>query len=137
MKVKHVMSHMVTIIPGEWSVREAAEHMKKHNIRTVAVGEKESVIGIITDRDITIRVTAEGLDPVRTRVEDIMTLGQFHTFDDEDLEDACLYMQDMQVRRLIVLNRQRRVVGMLSLDDVVVKIRNRRLPRYALSRVAG
>ena len=136
MKVKDVMSHTVTIIPAECNISEAAEQMKKHNIGTVIVGDKENVVGIITDRDITIRVTAEGLDPRHTRVADVMTSRPFRTFDDEDLEDACLYMQDMRVRRLIVLNRQRDVIGVLSLDDVAAKTGKTKLAGYVLSKVA-
>jgi len=136
MRVKDIMTRIVVMLPPECSVEVAAEHMKKENIGLLPIGDKDKVLGVITDRDITIRVTAEGRDPRRTRVREVMTPNPSYTFEDEDIEDACLHMQDKHVRRLMVLNRSRDLVGVLSLDDVAVKTRKNDLTGYVLSKVA-
>ena len=135
MKVKDAMTRGVRIIPAECSIREAAQHMKKYNIGTVAIGDVHNVIGVVTDRDITIRATAEGLDAAHASVRDIMTPSPYHAFEEQDIEDACLFMQEKHVRRLIILNWEREPVGLLSLDDVAGKARKRDLAGFVLSKM--
>jgi CBS domain-containing protein len=130
------MTRAVIAIPPETRVEDAAGYMKVNGIGLLVVGSKDDLSGVITDRDITVRVTADGLDPKKTKVSEVMTANPFHTFDDEDIEDAALYMEDKRVRRLLVLNRSRELVGVLSLDDVAVKGRKTNLSGYVLSKIA-
>ena len=136
MRVKDIMTTMVLIIPKETSVEDAARMMRDNRIGLLPIGEKENVIGVITDRDIAVRVTAEGLDAKHTPVRDVMSRQWFYCFDDSDIEDACFMMEDKRVRRLLVFNRSRDLVGVLSLDDVATRTTKERLAGHALSKVA-
>jgi CBS domain-containing protein len=109
--------------------------MKIHNVGLIPVGDRHNVVGVVTDRDITVRVTAEMRDPKHTPVGEIMTPGPEFCFEDEDIEEACLRMQDDHRRRLIVLNRQRDMVGVLSLADVAAKTSKERLTGHVLSQI--
>ncbi|MGZ9124375.1 MAG: CBS domain-containing protein [Candidatus Binatia bacterium] len=76
---------------------------------------------MITDRDLAIRLVAEGRDPARTRVSDIMTPGVSYCFDDQSVEEAVMLMEAEQIRRLPILNREKQLVGMLSLGDLAIR----------------
>jgi CBS domain-containing protein len=136
MRVKDIMTRIVLAVPPESNVAYAARVMKENQVGTLPVGDRDNVAGTITDRDITIRVTAEGKDPVHTEVREVMTPQSFHCFDDQDVEDACLIMKDKHVRRLTVLDRTHTLVGILSLDDVAVRTTKEKLTGYVLSKVA-
>jgi CBS domain-containing protein len=81
----------------------------------------ERLEGIITDRDIAIRLVAEGLDGATTKVSDIMTHGVTYCFDDQSVEEASTVMQAEQIRRLPIVNREKQLVGILSLGDLAVR----------------
>jgi CBS domain-containing protein len=82
---------------------------------------------MLTDRDITIRATAAGKDPNQTRGEEVMTPDVVYCFEDDDTRDAARKMEEHQLRRLIVLNRDKRLVGILSLGDLAVHTADDRL----------
>jgi CBS domain-containing protein len=84
------------------------------------VGENDRLVGMITDRDITVRAVAEGRDPDKTMVRDAMSEAVRYCFDDEDSEEIARRMGSWQVRRLPVLNRDKRLVGIISLGDLVI-----------------
>ncbi|HLH32432.1 MAG TPA: CBS domain-containing protein [Terriglobia bacterium] len=136
MRVRDVMSERPFTIPEESSVEYAAGMMRDCRIGFIPVGEKENIVGIITDRDITTRVTAEAKDPKHTPVRDVMTHTAAYCFEDQDIEDACFMMEDKHIRRLLVFDRAHSLVGILSLDDVAVRARKDKLAGYALSKVA-
>lgn len=136
MRVRDIMTKIVATIREETSVEDAARMMKANGIGLLPIGDRENVTGVITDRDITIRVTAEGKDAKHTPVREVMTRQSFYCFDDQDLEEACLTMEDKRVRRLVVFDRTRELVGILSLDDVAVRARKEKLAGHALSKVA-
>jgi CBS domain-containing protein len=136
MTVKDVMTRTVLAVPPESSVEYAARVMKENKVGLLPVGDRDNVAGTITDRDITVRVTAEGKDPKHTEVREVMTPRSFYCFEDQDLEDACLMMEDRHVRRLLVFDRAHTLVGILSLDDVAVRTTKEKLTGYVLSKVA-
>ena len=136
MRVRGIMTRIVLTIPPESSVEYAARLMKHNEIGLLPVGCPENIAGTITDRDITIRVTAEGLDPKHTEVRVVMSPKSFYCFEDQDVEEACLMMEDKRVRRLMVFDRTHVLAGILSLDDVAVKARKDKLTGYVLSKVA-
>lgn len=135
MKVGDIMTKCPFIIPGEASAEYAAGMMRDHNVGMLPIGNKENIAGVITDRDIAIRVTAECKDPKHTPVSEVMTADGAYCFEDQDVEDACFMMEEKHVRRLLVFNRTRDLVGILSLDDVAVRGRKERLAGFALSKV--
>jgi CBS domain-containing protein len=102
--------------PGE-TIREAARTMKEIDAGFLPVGENDRLVGMITDRDIAVRGVAEGKAP-DTPVRDIMTADIHYVFSDDSVEDAASRMGELQVRRLPVLNRDKRLVGIISIGDV-------------------
>jgi CBS domain-containing protein len=82
---------------------------------------------MLTDRDITVRATAEGCDPKKTQVHEVMTPEVIYCFEDQDVADAAKLMQHKQIRRLPILNRQKRLVGILALADVRFTYAKRKL----------
>src|SRR5262245_30388963 len=121
MQVRQVMTRGVEAVDPENTLEEAAKKMKDLDIGLLSVLENDRPIGVLTDRDVAVRSTAQGEDPTRDKVRDVMTPEVICCFDDEDVAEAGQLMKQKQVRRLLVLNRQNRLVGILSLDDIGVK----------------
>jgi len=80
--------------------------------------ENDRLIGVLTDRDVAVRLVAEGRDPRQTKVRDVMSTDIRYVFEDEDLEHVAENMVEQHVRRLPVMNRQKRLVGVVSLGDI-------------------
>jgi CBS domain-containing protein len=99
------------------TIREAAKMMADMDIGVLPVGENDRLVGMITDRDITVRAVAEGRGG-DARVGDVMTHEVLYCFDDEDVQDVERNMGDVKVRRLPVVNRDKRLVGIISLGDL-------------------
>lgn len=117
MKVSEVMTSDVKIADPNRSIQDAAKLMDKNDCGSLPVGEGDRLVGMITDRDIVIRAVAAGL-PASTPIRDIMSQEIKYCFDDEDLEDIADNMGDIQMRRLPVLNRDKRIVGIVSIGDM-------------------
>ena len=117
MKVCDAMSRDVKVASPKQSIRDAAKMMAKLDAGVLPVGEDDRLVGVITDRDITIRAVAEGKSPT-TKVGDVMSHEVLYCFDDQNLEDIAQNMADMKVRRMPVVNRDKRLVGIISLGDV-------------------
>jgi CBS domain-containing protein len=121
MRVSDVMTRDVEVTSPEDTIQTAAQLMKDIGAGALPVGENDRLIGMITDRDIAIRAVAEGSAPDRTKVRDIMTSDIRYVFDDEDVGEASGKMGQWQVRRLPVLNRDKRLVGIVSLGDLALE----------------
>jgi CBS domain-containing protein len=106
------------LIDPNASIREAAKRMKSENIGALPVGENDRLIGMVTDRDIAMRGVAEDRAPETTTVRDVMSEKIFYCFEDDDIEDAAQCMAENQVRRLPILNRDKRLTGIISLADI-------------------
>jgi CBS domain-containing protein len=117
MKVRDVMTGDVHLTNPERSIREAAQMMAEQDIGALPVGENDRLVGMVTDRDIAVRGVAKGLSP-DTKIRDVMSPEVLYCFEDEDLDDACHNMAGIKVRRLPVLNRDKRLVGILAFSDV-------------------
>src|SRR3954453_3385911 len=117
MKVSEAMTRDVRVAGPEETVQDAAKTMAELDAGALPVGEKDHLIGMITDRDIAIRGIAKGKGP-KAKVRDVMTEDIKYCFDDQDVEEVTRNMADIQVRRLPVLNREKRLVGILSLGDI-------------------
>jgi len=121
MIVKEVMSGHVQWIAPEIPISEAARIMRDNGIGCVPIGENDRLIGMITDRDITCRAVAAGDDLSNVTARDVMSQGIFFCFEDEALDKAARLMRDKEVHHLTVLNRQKRMVGLVSLGDLALK----------------
>jgi CBS domain-containing protein len=117
MKVSEAMTRDVRVANPNHTVQQAAELMAQLDVGSLPVGEKDKLVGMITDRDIAIRGVAKGKGP-EARVRDVMTDDVKYCFDDQDLEEVTQNMGDIKVRRLPVVDRDKRLVGILSLGDV-------------------
>jgi CBS domain-containing protein len=120
MRVNEAMTSDVQIANPNQSIQEAAQTMAAIDAGVLPVGENDRLVGIITDRDIAVRAVAKGLSP-STKVREVMSEGEvMYCYEDEDLEDVAHNMADIKVRRLPVLNRGKRLVGIISLGDIAV-----------------
>ena len=121
MFVKEVMSGHVQWISPEIPISEVARIMRDNRIGCVPVGENDRLIGMITDRDITCRAAAAGDDLKAVTARDVMSQGMFFCFEDEGIDKAIRLMRDKEVHHLTVLNRQKRMVGVVSLGDLALR----------------
>lgn len=117
-RVADVMSREVKLVGPDDDVRQVAQMMREADTGILPVAEADRLVGMLTDRDITVRLVAEGRDPRQTKVRDVMTADIRYVFEDEDLEHVAENMAEQQVRRLPVMNRQKRLVGVVSLGDL-------------------
>lgn len=134
-KLKDLMSRDVKVISPEMSIRDAASHMREGDFGMLPVGENDRMIGTITDRDIAIRAVAEGKDS-STQVRDVMSEGIAWVYEDQSVEDAAKMMSERQVRRLPVVDRNKRLVGIVALGDFAVESSEIRPAAEALSEIS-
>jgi CBS domain-containing protein len=118
MNINEVMTRNVRIASPNDTLQAAAQMMDENDFGMLPVSENDQLIGMLSDRDITIRAVAKGLSPEHSKVRDVMTSEVKYVYDDESIEDAARNMSDLQVRRLPVLNREKRLVGIVSLGDI-------------------
>jgi CBS domain-containing protein len=121
MNVKDVMTRGVKCTHPSTTLQEAARMMRDLDVGPLPVcGDNERLVGLLTDRDIAVRAVADGQDPRTTTVRDVMTPDIVYCFEDQDVSEAARLMKEHQIRRLVVLNRDKRLVGIVSLGDLAV-----------------
>jgi len=118
MQVSEIISRDVETIDPAATVREAAQRMRSMDVGSLPVCDGAHLLGMITDRDITIRAIADGRDPAQTPVRDAMTPNVEYVFEDDDVQRAAQIMQDKQIRRLPVVSRDKKLVGIVALGDI-------------------
>lgn len=119
MKVKDAMHKGVDWVSPDTPVSELANLMREHDIGAIPIGENDQLIGMVTDRDIVCKGLAQdGFDARRAVARDVMTAGIHCCREDDDIDKALRHMEELQIRRLAVINKNKRMVGMLSLGDV-------------------
>lgn len=124
MKLASIMTGGIETIAPQATLAEAARKMASQDIGSLPVcAERRRVVGIITDRDITVRAVARGMDPNSTRVEEVMTRDVLSCSAESDVEHACELMEKRQVRRLLVTGDDERPVGIVSLGDIALCLR--------------
>lgn len=117
MRVSEAMTRDVRVASPEQSIREAARIMAEIDAGVLPVGENDRLVGMITDRDIAIRAIAQGKGPDAT-VREVMSEEVKYCFEDEDLNQVARNIGEIQVKRLPVVNRDKRLVGIVSLGDI-------------------
>jgi len=117
MKVSECMTREVQLAGPDMTLREAARLMGECDAGCLPVGENDRLVGMITDRDIAIRGIAEGKGP-DAKVREAMTAEVCWCYDDQDVDEVLAKMSDEQVRRIPVLNRDKRLVGIISIGDL-------------------
>jgi CBS domain-containing protein len=137
MLVRELMTQDVECARPNDTLQEAAEKMRDFDIGLLPVcGDNDRLVGMLTDRDITVRAAAEGLDPWTCRTRDVMTPNVIYCMEDQDVAEAAQLMKDNQIRRLVVLDRNKLLVGIVSLGDLAVESGNEQLVGNALEAVS-
>jgi CBS domain-containing protein len=120
MKIREIMTPDAQCIRPDETLVDAASLMRQLDVGVLPVCDDDSVVGMLTDRDIAIRAVADSRDPGRTLVHEIMSAGTIFVYDDHDVEEAVRVMEQHQIRRAPVLNREKKLVGIVSLGDIAV-----------------
>ena len=134
-QLKDLMSRDVKVISPDMTIGEAAQKMRDGDFGMMPVGEDDRMIGTISDRDIAIRAVAEGKD-ADTKVRDVMSDGIAWVYEDDSVDDAAKIMSERQVRRLPVVNRDKRLVGIVALGDFAVERSEIRPAAEALAEIS-
>jgi CBS domain-containing protein len=136
MQLREVMTPDVEVIGCDIALRDAAAKMRQLNVGLVPVCDGDKLRGLLTDRDITVRATAEGRDPSKTKVSEIMSADVVFCFEDQEVEEAISLMEVKQIRRMPILNRDKRLVGIVSLGDIAVRTGDQKLSGETLREVS-
>lgn len=134
-KMKDVMTPHVEVISPDATLKDAAVLMRDKGFGMLPVGEHDRMIGTITDRDIAIRAVAEGKN-CESVVRDVMTKDLVWAYEDDTVEQGARRMSECQVRRLPVVNADKRLVGIVSLGDFAVEVDDMRLNAEALEEIS-
>ncbi len=137
MQVREIMSRDVELVNPAMTIQEAADIMQHKHIGALPVGENDRLVGMLTDRDIAVRSSADGKNPSETKVRDVMTNRIAYCFEDDDLDKTRRLMSDKQIRRLVVLNRDKRLTGIISLGDIASDTEDRDLSGDILRNVSS
>lgn len=135
MIVRDIMHSGVRVINHQLSVEQAAKMMEQGDFGSIPVEKNDKMIGMLTDRDIVLRVVATGKNPKLTKVSECMSRGINWCFDDDDLETVARKMKENKQRRLPVVNRQKRLVGMISLAEITMIRDQPRIAQEVLSQI--
>ncbi len=134
MKVKEAMHKGVDWVGPDTPITEIAKLMSQHDVGSIPIGEDDKLIGMVTDRDIVCKGLAKnGFDIRRATARDVMTEGIHCCREDDDLAKAIRHMQTLKVRRLPVINKSKRMVGILSLGDLGHSAQREPLAEYVKS----
>lgn len=134
-QLKDLMSRDVKVVSPDMNIKDAARKMRDGDFGMMPVGEDDRMIGTLSDRDIAIRAVAEGMD-VNTKVRDVMSEGIAWAYEDDSVEHAAKIMSERQVRRLPVVDRDKRLVGIVALGDFAVESSDIQPVAQALSEIS-
>lgn len=118
--LKDIMTDHVDVISPDATAEDAASKMRDLNVGAIPVCDEEGLVGMVTDRDLVVRVMAARRDPKAVRVGEAMTPEVSYCFEDDDVEKAVQLMSQKQIRRLPVLSKAKKLVGIVSLGDLAV-----------------
>ncbi|MGZ3697969.1 MAG: CBS domain-containing protein [Bdellovibrionota bacterium] len=130
------MTKNVQFVSPDATIQDVAGQMKKLDCGSIPVGENDRLIGMITDRDIALRAVAEGRDPSKTLARDVMSHSVVYSYEDEECSEAAHIMEAKQIRRLIVLNRDKRMVGIVTVGDLSRKAGSEQLTGEIMEKVS-
>ncbi len=136
MQLKQIMTREVETIRPDATLEQAAEKMAAFDVGLLPVCEDQKLIGTITDRDITVRATAQGLDPKTTPVRNAMTEVVVCEFEDQDVREGARMMQDNRIRRLLILNGDKQLAGIVALADLAIGVDDKGITMQVLERVS-
>jgi CBS domain-containing protein len=121
MKIANIMSSDVQIVSPTDTIQAAAKKMKDADVGFLPVGENDKLVGMLTDRDIALRAVANGKNPKKTMVRDVMTEKVLYCVEDDEVEAAAENMAELQIRRLPIVDANKRLVGIVSIGDIAFR----------------
>jgi CBS domain-containing protein len=136
MELRDIMTRNVEVVNGNASLKEAATKMKKLDVGLIPVCDGDRLKGLLTDRDITIRATANGRDPSKTKVNEVMSTDIAYCLENQAVDEAVILMEARQIRRLPILNQDKQLVGIVSLADIAVHVGDRDLTGETLEEIS-
>lgn len=136
MRVAEIMTRHTEVVLSDSVLKDAALKMQQLDVGTLPIKEGDRLVGMLTDRDITVRATAEGRDPTKTQVREVMTPQVVYCFEDQEVWEAAKLKQEKQIRRLPILSREKRLVGIVSLGDLAVHSREEKLVSKTIKEVS-
>jgi CBS domain-containing protein len=136
LRIKDVMTPQAEVISPDATAEQAASVMKTLDIGVLPVCDEEGLVGILTDRDLVVRVLAATRDPKAMLVGEAMTPSVVYCFEDDDVEQAAAVMAGQQIRRLPVLDKNRKLVGIVSVGDIAVHAQDHQLTGKVLEDVS-
>ena len=136
MKIREIMNQKVERADLTLPISKAAEKMRDLDIGFLPICENDKLIGTVTDRDITTKSVAQGRDPRLAPVSEIMRPEIFYCYDDQDVEEIARYMQEKEVSRMVILNPDKNLIGVVSLGDIAKLAVEREVAGEALRKIA-
>ena len=136
MQIRDIMTPHVEVVDPKATLQTAAQKMKSLNVGSLPVCDGDQLLGMITDRDITIRAIAAGKNPRETAVADTMTTDLCYCYEDQYVNEAAQLMQNEQIRRLPILNRQKKLVGIVSMADLAVDGGNKQVAGRTITEIS-
>ena len=136
MQIRDVMTEGAECTRPDATIQQAAERMRELDVGSLPVCDNDRLVGMVTDRDIVLRSVSRGHDPREHRVKDAMSGELFYCRADVDVEEAADLMKQKQIRRLPVLDGDKRLIGIVSLGDLAVHTRDDRLVGEALEEIS-
>lgn len=136
-KIKEIMTPYVESITPEATVQDAAMKMKDMNVGSIPVCDGGTLVGMITDRDLVVRVLAEGRDHKEVAVSEVMTPDIVYCLEDDETAKASQIMADRQIRRLPVLSFEEKLVGIITLADLATRVSEGRSSSEVLEQVSS
>jgi CBS domain-containing protein len=125
MKVNELMSQKVELATPTDSIQQVAQMMQRIDVGILPIAEDDRMVGMVTDRDIVVRAVAQGRDPKSTPVSEVMSREVRYCYEDDEIEAVAENMAELQVRRLPVVTREKRLCGIISLGDIAREHRGR------------
>lgn len=119
--ISAVMTRNVEVVAPDAGLEETAEKMRRLDVGVIPVCDGQRLVGMISDRDITVKIVAAKRNPATSKVREAMSEGVTYCFEDQDVQEAAQLMADKQLRRLPILNREKKLVGIVSIGDVAVR----------------
>jgi CBS domain-containing protein len=137
MELREIMTRDVEVVSSDASLKDAASKMKSLDVGLIPVCDGDRLQGMLSDRDITIRATAEGRDPKTTKVSEVMSTDLAYCLEEQEVEEAVSLMEARQIRRVPILDQDKRLVGIVSLGDIAVHVRDRDLSGETLEEISA
>lgn len=136
MELRDIMTRNVEVVTAGATLKEAASKMKDLDVGLMPVCDGDRLKGMLTDRDITVRATARGCDPNKTKVSEVMSTDIAYCLEDQEVEEAVSLMEARQIRRLPILNQEKQLIGVVSLGDIAIHVGDRDLSGETLEEIS-